>query len=63
MVQGRCDVKEAKVADGLTEAVCDSKKMNMNGMNVWGWGINLDHVSLKKDSCNVLGSVACCHHY
>ena len=26
VVQVRCDVKEAKVADGLTEAVCDSKK-------------------------------------
>lgn len=26
VVQGRYDVKEAKVADGLTEAVCDSKK-------------------------------------
>lgn len=26
VVHSRCDVKEAQVADGLSEAVCDSKK-------------------------------------
>lgn len=26
VVQGRCDVEEAEVQDGLTQAVCDSKK-------------------------------------
>lgn len=31
--QSRCDVKEAKVAGELIEAMCDSKKWNMGKMN------------------------------
>lgn len=65
VAQGRCDVKEAKIADELTEAMCDSKKWNINNMNASEWGINLQPVSLKKGSCDVLESwlfITCCHH-
>lgn len=46
--QGRCDVKEAKVADELIETMCDSKKWNINNMNASEWGIKLHLVSFKE---------------
>lgn len=46
--QGRCDVKEATVADELIETMCDSKKWNINNMNASEWGINLHPVNSKE---------------
>lgn len=68
--QSRCDVKEAKVAGELIEAMCDSKKWNIGKMNASEWGTNLHPVGLKKGSCEGLESQLlitvdyyCCRHY
>lgn len=57
VVQERCDVKEAKVAGELIEAMCDSKKQNINRMNASEWRINLHPLSSKKGTCDILESL------